>query len=115
MILCVCGGRDYQDVQKVFSVLDAIHKKREITKIAQGLCPTGADAHAVSWANSRNVACIGFLANWREFGRKAGPMRNQQMVDYGIDGLVAFPGGRGTADMVGRAKAAGVTVMEVSP
>jgi len=40
-------------------------------------------------------------------------MRNQQMVDYGLDGLAAFPGGNGTADMVRRARAAGVTVMEV--
>ena len=41
-------------------------------------------------------------------------MHNAQMVVYGLDGLVAFPGGRGTADMVTRARAAGVTVMEVS-
>ena len=58
-----------------------------------------ADAMAVAWAKSRGVRCIGFLANWREFGRAAGPMRNAQMVAYGLDGLVAFPGGRGTADM----------------
>jgi len=55
-----------------------------------------------------------FLANWRTHGKAAGPIRNQQMLDEGRPHLVvAFPGGTGTADMVRRAKAAGVPVMEV--
>lgn len=44
-------------------------------------------------------------------GKAAGPIRNQRMLDEGKpDLVVAFPGGRGTADMVRRAKAAGVPV-----
>ena len=113
-VLGVCGGRDFADEVLVLRTLDRVHAKRPVSTLVQGCCPTGADAMAVAWAKSRGVRCIGFLANWREFGRAAGPMRNAQMVAYGLDGFVAFPGGRGTADMVTRARAAGVTVMEVS-
>jgi hypothetical protein len=39
-----------------------------------------------------------------DFGRSGGPKRNQQMLEEGKPDLVlAFPGGRGTADMVRRA------------
>jgi hypothetical protein len=39
-------------------------------------------------------------------------MRNQAMLDYGKpDLVVAFPGGKGTADMVRRARVAGVKVL----
>ena len=70
---------------------------------------------AAEWANARGVPCDVFMANWSELGRKAGPIRNQQMLDEGRPTLVvAFPGGRGTTDMVRQAKAAGVEVIEVS-
>ena len=115
MKLIVCGGRDFTDRAFLFAALDAVHRKRPIGTLAQGLCPTGADAFAVEWAKARDVFCIGFEANWREFGASAGPRRNQQMLDYGVDGVVAFPGGRGTADMVRRARAAGVTVWQPKP
>ena len=46
--------------------------------------------------------------------RGAGPERNARMLAEGRpDLVVAFPGGTGTADMVRRAKAAGVRVVEV--
>ena len=114
-VLAVCGGRDYLDRERVFHTLDRVHAKRPITTLVQGCCPTGADAYAVEWAKDRGVRCYGFEANWQEFGRRAGPLRNQQMIDFGLDGLIAFPGGRGTADMLRRALAQGVTVMQVKP
>ena len=50
-----------------------------------------------------------FPADWKVRGRAAGHIRNQQMLDEGRPHLVvAFPGGRGTADMVRRARAAGI-------
>lgn len=47
-------------------------------------------------------------------GKAAGPIRNQRMLDDGKpDRVLAFPGGRGTANMVKLAKAAGVPVHEI--
>jgi len=42
-------------------------------------------------------------------------MRNQKMLDDNkVDLVVAFPGGKGTADMVERAKKANIEVREIS-
>ena len=49
-------------------------------------------------------------AQWAKYGKAAGPMRNQEMLDSGIDLVVAFPGGRGTADMLDKARLAGVVI-----
>jgi hypothetical protein len=69
---------------------------------------------AGEWADVFGVPFRIFPANWKKHGRAAGPMRNQQMLDEGKPDLViAFPGGSGTADMVRRAKAAGVPVETV--
>lgn len=56
-----------------------------------------------------------FKADWSKDGRKAGPVRNSVMLSVGKPDLViAFPGGRGTADMVRKAKAKGVPVEELA-
>ena len=55
-----------------------------------------------------------FLPDWEKHGRAAGPIRNKLMLDEGRpDLVVAFPGGRGTANMVKQASAASVEVIEV--
>ena len=60
------------------------------------------------------AACDVYMADWDGLGRKAGPIRNQRMLDDGKPDLgIAFPGGRGTADMVRRAREAGVETIQV--
>ena len=49
-------------------------------------------------------------ADWETHGRAAGPIRNEKMLTWKPDLVVAFPGGVGTADLVRRAEAAGVPV-----
>ncbi len=51
-------------------------------------------------------------ADWANYGKGAGHIRNQQMLDSGIDLAIEFPGGRGTADMRRRLDKAGVKVIE---
>ena len=112
--IIVCGGRDYADRDRVFAVLDALHAADPIAALGCGLAP-GADALAVEWAKARSVRGLGFRAMWDRDGKVAGPLRNQRMLKKMAPALVvAFPGGRGTADMTRRAKAAGVRVMNVA-
>ena len=107
--ILVCGGRRFHDSEAVSTALNEHHP----TIVIHGGCGTGADAHAYAWARWNNVKQWIFRADW-SLGRKAGPLRNQDMLDTAKPDLVlAFPGGRGTADMVRRAKAAGVTVIEI--
>lgn len=109
----VCGGRDYSDTAHVNGVLDSIHGDSPISCIIAGGA-SGADELAFRWAERRDICEIRiFKADWDAHGKAAGPLRNQRMIDEGRpDLVVAFPGGRGTADMVRRAKAAGIRLME---
>lgn len=110
MKILVCGGRDYADKDAVFAALDAVHRKNAVTSIIHGGA-SGADSLAAEWAKARGVESVKFAADWNKHGKKAGPIRNSQMIAEGNpDGVVAFPGGRGTLDMTTQAKRAGITV-----
>ena len=108
----VCGGRDYSNREWLFQVLDLAHEANPIVVLIHGNAK-GADQLADEWAAGK-CETLTFTPAWEEHGKAAGPMRNQKMLDEGKPDLViAFPGGRGTADMVRRAKAANVPVCNV--
>lgn len=110
-VILVCGGRDWLDVVKTDEVL-RLHVPPGAL-IVQGEA-RGADRLARDWAEANEVAVRGFKADWQRDGRGAGPKRNQRMLTEAKPTLgIAFPGGRGTADMVARLKRAGVPVIEV--
>ena len=114
MRVLVCGGRNYRDHVRVGSVLNKLHDEAGISLIIQGGA-RGADEMAFAWARANGVEEIQFDADWEAHGSFAGPMRNKRMLDEGRPDLViAFPGGRGTADMVRKARKAGVEVVEIS-
>lgn len=111
----VCGGRDYRDAKHVRRVLDGLRIEHGPLTIIEGGAG-GADACASEWAHLRGFDNLTFRADWTAHGRAAGPIRNQKMIEEGKpDLVVAFPGGSGTADMVRRARAAGVPVIEAKP
>lgn len=94
--------------------LDTLLLDRGIGVIIHGAA-RGADTLAGLWARRNLVAVLPFPADWKRDGKAAGPLRNARMLAEGNpDLVVAFPGGRGTADMVAKARAAGVEVMEVA-
>lgn len=114
MRVLVCGGRDYTDADRVFAELDCLHAQEPITCIIEGGA-YGADYLAARWSAKAGLADHErFKADWAIHGHAAGPIRNQKMLDEGKpDVVLAFPGGKGTADMVRRAKKAGVQVIEI--
>jgi len=108
----VCGGRDFKDRDALFAVLDGMAD--QIDRIICGGA-RGADDLAYTWACRRDKSPERYMAEWDRHGRRAGPIRNQRMIDEGKPDLViAFPGGRGTADMVRRAETAGIRVVRVA-
>lgn len=72
----------------------------------------GADALGESWAVVNWTRLEVFKPDWDTHGKKAGILRNQDMLDSGVDLAVQFPGGRGTEDMRRRLDKAGVKVIE---
>jgi hypothetical protein len=112
--IIVTGGRDYHDaaaMRRTFASLIAWHGPLEIN---EGGCPTGADAGARWLRCERGLPGRTYEADWDRHGRSAGPIRNSTMLREVEPRLVVhFPGGRGTADMVQKARVAGVRIAEV--
>lgn len=113
MRILVCGGRDFGDRDFLFGTLDRLHRERGFTVLIEGVA-RGADQLAVEWADARAIEHLRFPADWERHRRRAGPLRNKQMLDEGKpDLVVAFPGGTGTANMIGQAQAAGVETLVI--
>lgn len=118
MRILVCGSRKYSDARHLFAVLDRLEAERgPIDTVIHGNAQ-GTDRLADTWARTKapNVTGIlGYQAEWKHDGKAAGPIRNQRMLDDGKpDLVVAFPGGKGTADMVARAERAGVEIVRIT-
>lgn len=112
MRVIVCGGRDYSNVQRLEALMDGFLREFGISRVIQGGAD-GADRLALKWAWKRGIPCDNFPADWALHGKAAGPIRNAQMLKEGrAQMVIAFPGGRGTADMIRQARAAGVEVVE---
>ena len=108
-IVLVCGGRGYRDYKGVCEVLDGM----KIDCLVHGGA-TGADLLAGEWAAGKGKPFIVVPANWKAYGKNAGPVRNAWMLKYiNVTRVVAFPGGRGTAHMVKMAREAGIPVTHV--
>jgi hypothetical protein len=111
MRVLVCGGRDFRDREFLFAKLDELHAQTPFSLVIHGAAP-GADYLADAWAEYRGVKCVCYPADWAKHGRAAGPIRNSEMLRDGKpDMACAFAGGRGTRDMVEKARLAGVRVV----
>jgi hypothetical protein len=108
--MLVTGGRDYNNREELYQVLDSIHIEKHIDVIIHGAA-RGADILAGDWARERGVEVIACPADWTHHGKNAGPIRNRQMIKHEPHFVVAFPGGRGTADMLNVARKAGIEVI----
>lgn len=113
MKILVCGGRNFDDYVLLSETLNDLHKSRPFHTIIHGAA-RGADSLAAQWAKENKVFAQDFPANWNQFGHRAGPIRNKEMLKVGKpDIVIAFPGGRGTSHMKNIARQAGVEVIEV--
>jgi hypothetical protein len=110
----ICGGRDFADRSMFDSAMgDLMRLKGCPARIVHGAA-RGADKMADEWADRKAIPSIRMPADWQKHGKAAGPIRNQEMLDRMKPSLVvAFPGGRGTADMVTRARKAEIDVAEI--
>jgi hypothetical protein len=129
--ILVCGGRDYglrinpetgkkekhqPEVDHIWHTLDtirsAIHRPLVVIEGEQ----RGVDLLAREWAEEKGLEVRGFPADWDKYQKRAGFIRNSQMLKEGNPhAVIAFPGGIGTRMMVQLARRAGVPVKEFYP
>ncbi len=106
MTITVGGCRNFFDKEIVFSYLDQVlgpYTKNEIV-ILSGHC-SGVDQLAELYAKERGCELLLFPADWKRYGRGAGPIRNKQMVEKS-DWVIAFwdQTSRGTASLISYAQ-----------
>lgn len=108
MKIIVAGSREVTDYELVARAIELA--PFVITELVEGGC-RGVDRLARQWASKNGIPVRTFEATWDVNGPAAGPLRNEQMAQYG-EGLIAIWNGRskGTGDMVRRAQAHGLRV-----
>jgi len=113
MRVIVCGSRKWSNAAAVYGRITELPSD---TTIIEGNA-SGADRLAAQAARALGMSWESYSPAWIIHGRRAGVIRNQQMLDLGADLVLAFWDGRsrGTADMIRRAKAAGVPVEVHTP
>ena len=108
MRVIVCGSRHLTDLDLVEDVL----KKYDISFIISGGAG-GADTLAELYALKENIGIRVYMAQWKTYGKSAGPIRNQEMLDLGKpDMVIAFWDGvsKGTKNMIEIAQKANIPV-----
>ena len=115
MRLLVCGGRHFEDAEMVHHELTALHWRKPISVVVHGSI-AGVGIIAEAWARRHGIAVVRYPPNWEFYGKKAEGLRSDFMLtDSRPDLVVAFPGGRHTADLVQRAINVGLAVLAIPP
>lgn len=108
MRVLVCGSRGWTDKDRIRAVLEELAPS--CACVIDGAA-RGADQLGHEVAVELGLETMRFPAQWKLLGKRAGHIRNQQMLDEGKpDIVIAFWDGlsRGTMDMIERCTKAGV-------
>lgn len=120
----IAGSRDIDDYPQLLACIlrtgwaDKItevvcgESENEVKRFKMHLRKANVDIMGAFWAEDHEIAVKHFPANWKKFGKSAGPIRNQEMAEYGDHLLLLWWGNPelspGSFDMLTRAKAEGL-------
>lgn len=114
-----CGSRNWDAPAPIFSKLNDVLEKHPDLVVVHG-AGRGADLIADALCEWMEIPTDPHPADWDHLGPRAGPMRNQRMLESGVDAVYAFKAGfcrsmegGGTEDMVRRALDAFVPAMVI--
>jgi len=121
MRILITGSRDWPDDGSVHlligyhygQLLGQNPRDRSGLTIVHGACPTGADAIADRLGQHPGVTIERHPADWEAFGKRAGFVRNQVMVNLGADLCIAFirRSSRGASHTAEQAEKAGIATV----
>ncbi len=107
----IAGGRDFNDYPLLEHTMDRL--LQNITDPVTVVCgkARGADTLGERYAKERGFQVDYYPADWDRYGKRAGPLRNEQMAQN-ADALVAFWDGqsRGTKSMIDLAHLYGLKI-----
>lgn len=111
----VAGGREFNNYALLRTRLDQAlrNRKNDEILIVSGKA-RGADALGERYAKERGYAVSEHPADWDNYGKSAGYIRNKEMAEE-ADALMAFWDGksRGTMHMINLAKEKGLKTLVV--
>lgn len=109
----IAGGRDFSDYELLCRKCDKFFQDKRPTAIISGMA-RGADSLGTRYAREHGIPVLEFPADWEGLGRRAGMVRNLQMLDA-ADAVVAFWDGasRGTRHTIQEAKKRGLPLRVV--
>jgi len=104
MKVIIAGGRDFNDYDLLRKQCDHLLQNQVVVEIVSGTAK-GADQLGERYAKEKEYKITRFPANWDEYGKSAGYIRNEEMAKY-ADALIAFWDGKskGTEHMINLAK-----------
>lgn len=101
----VCGSRYFNDLKFIYEKLDFyLSNQIKNVEIVQGDFD-GPDRISQMYAHDRELLLTTFHAEWGKYGKRAGPIRNEEMARYSIACIAFWDGkSRGTLSMINFAK-----------
>jgi len=128
LIIIGAGGRDYSDWLQVSKAMNHVSGRMRLVEVIEGGAP-GADRMCGHWADLHMGAVEHRTvpADWDGYRKrgetwKAGHDRNRKMAEMLVErreqtgarmGLLVFPGGSGTANMIETASSLGIRAMPI--
>lgn len=113
--IAVVGSREYPNIGLVRTFVRRLAVKDPDATVVSGNAP-GVDRAAEVAGHAAGLAVVSLKADWDRYGKKAGFIRNGQIVEQ-CDAVAAFWDGssNGTADTVAKAEAVGKSVSVWGP
>lgn len=118
--ILICGSRDYTDKDAVLAILQynipfywqPFTPYSDIEVIHGGA--RGADTLGAEFAKELGYGKITeYPAEWDKYGKRAGMVRNIEMLEQNPDLVIAFGTGKGTNHTVKEAEKRGITVKRI--
>lgn len=111
MKLAIIGSRNFTDYQLFLTKVNEFIEKYGKPEIIISGGANGADTMAERWAKENQINIMIFHPEWDKYGKKAGILRNSDIVDASTH-ILAFPSknGRGTQDSIRKGQKAGKIV-----
>lgn len=113
----VCGSRNWDNAHLIWEFLEILQTTRPEAEVIHGAA-RGADTLADKAAKALGLKVTAVPADWEQFGKAAGPMRNKVMLGMAPDRVIAFRSvgdSKGTDHMIDIARRSKIPTVVVDP
>ena len=112
-LVAIAGGKTVADAGAVIRSLDRARAKYADLVLVHGGGP-GVEKIAAQWAERNGVHQVVCKPDWQRHGRAAPFRRNDELLNLLPKGVIAFPGGGITGNLVDKARQRGIPVMKAA-